>query len=91
MKRLTFIVTFNAVLSSGLAAFAPTDRFWSDVDAFQFSDDEDEYNYYTGSDEENEGTESTNQESGHSRIRAFMAMIVPLLASGGLGIFLYKK
>ena len=63
-----------------------------DTDPFQFSDDEDEFNYYTDSDEETQDdAESQQQESGHSRLRAFMALIVPLLASGGLGIFLYKK
>ena len=60
-------------------------------DPFQFSDDEDEYNYYTDSEEENESAETADQGPGHSRLRAFMALIVPLLASGGLGMFLYRK
>ena len=58
-------------------------------DPLKFSDDEDEYNYYTGSDDEE--FERFAEQENYSRIRAFTALLLPLLVSASVGMFLYKK
>ena len=59
-------------------------------DPLRFSDDEDEYNYYTGSDDDEEEFGGFAEESKYSRLRAFSALLLPILMSASAGLYLYK-
>ena len=58
-------------------------------DPFRFSDDEDEFNYYTDSD--GEDFEKEEDQQTYSKFRAFIAMMVPLVVSGSIGLLLHNQ
>ena len=61
------------------------------------SDESQEYNYYTTSDDEEEGTSSEENGNnddeliGYFRLRAFLALMLPISVSASIGAFLFKQ
>ena len=61
------------------------------------SDESQEYNYYTTSDDEEGGTSSEENGNnddeliGYFRLRAFLALMLPISVSASIGAFLFKQ
>ena len=98
-KRKEFKKRLNAYDYSSYDPLEPGNRMAKESTLHpapdKFSDEEssgDEYNYYTDTDEEQSTAEENDDELiGYFRLRAFLALMLPIGVSASVGVFLLRQ